>query len=155
MLSTFLSSRRADPVRVFTTIAIAAVLLLAAVGCGPAEKRVATAPVKGKISYKGAPVTTGNVMFIPSGGGPPATAEIQADGTYSLKTYEPEDGAVPGDHVVTVTAIQLSTGSPEDPASDPKLLVPTKYSSSKTSGLTASVADGENAVDFDLDGAMK
>lgn len=133
----------------------AAIALLCIVGCGPAEKRVATAPVKGKVVYKGAPVTTGTVMFIPSGGGPPATGEIQPDGSYSLKTYDPEDGAVVGKHAVTISAIELATGSPEDPASDPKLLVPTKYSSSKMSGLTAEVSDGENAVDFELEGPLK
>ena len=155
MLSTLLSSNRSASARVFIVIAVAAVLLLAAVGCGPAEKRVATAPVKGKVAYKGAPVTTGSVMFIPSGGGPPATAEIQPDGSYSLKTYEPDDGAVVGRHTVTISAIQLTTGSPEDPASDPKMLVPTKYSSTATSDLTAEISDGENAVDFELDGPLK
>ncbi|QDV10523.1 hypothetical protein CA51_03720 [Rosistilla oblonga] len=150
MKPTSLTAGRSTRLRSTVSIAIASALLLSTAGCGPTGKRIATAPVKGKVTYKGAPVTTGTVMFIPTTGGPPATAEIQPDGTYSLKTYDPGDGAVLGDHTVAVTAMDLPAGTPEDPVAAPTMLVPAEFGNPSTSGLTATVVEGDNALDFNL-----
>ncbi|WP_166827117.1 hypothetical protein [Thalassoroseus pseudoceratinae] len=110
-----------------------------------------TSTVSGTITYDGKPVTTGTVMFTPVGGGPPATGQIQQDGTYNLKTYEEGDGAVLGEHKVTIVALDMGSGLPEEAASEPRALIPDKYGRDTTSGLTATVTDGENTIDFPLE----
>src|SRR6478752_10675518 len=80
--------------------------LAAAVAIGCTKKGgLATAPVSGKVTYRGKAVPTGTVMFVPSEG-PAATGEIGSDGSYKLTTFSPGDGAVIGTHKVTITALQ-------------------------------------------------
>ncbi len=128
------------------------VLILAGLsGCESSSDLAQTAKVQGMISYQGKPVTTGTVMFIPVAGGPPATGQIQPDGSYVMKTYFSADGAVLGEHKVTITALDMGTGLPEDEATEPKPLIPEKYSRDATSGLTATVESDENQIDFPLE----
>jgi hypothetical protein len=67
----------------------------------------------------------------------PATAVLEADGTYRLKAFRSRFGMPPGDYAVTVLSYE---GSMLDPASL-KYLVPKKFSESKSSGLVANVPD--------------
>lgn len=116
-------------------------------GCG--EPRPRTAPVRGAITYRGAPVPHGTVMFQPAHG-PAATGEIRK-GHYVLMTYREGDGAVLGSHRVTVIALEDQSGRlPEDRSPLPPALVPLEYSFPDRSGLTAEVVDGPNVIDFDL-----
>jgi hypothetical protein len=122
---------------------------VAAVGCGGNERK--TAVVTGKVTYKGKPVPTGTITFVPKTPGPPATGELRPDGTYTLTTYRDGDGAVLGEHTVMITALQdMSDRLPEDRNPLPPPIIPSKYSSVSTSGLTATVEDKENAIDFNL-----
>lgn len=81
---------------------LSSVLLL--VGCGTES---ATVPVSGTVTYNDEPVTQGRVMFVPisqdnpSHPGKSAYAEVAADGTFTLTTYEEGDGAIAGTHRVT------------------------------------------------------
>ena len=129
-----------------------------AVGCGsPGPK---TAPVVGKVTVAGKPVTTGTVMFWPTGGGPPATGQIGPDGSYRLTTQPNSDGAVPGAHQVTIKAVQGEAGPKSfDEERAGKLgaasaqvqwLVPRRYEDRQTSPLTAEVKPGPNTIDFNL-----
>lgn len=128
-------------------------LLLAAIvlaGCD--DGRVPLAPVSGTVTYKGKPLHTGTVTFIPDPTGPYASGEINSDGTYTLMTYEDGDGAPVGNHRVMIVAHEPASGLPEDPNTDAMLLIPEKYGSDRKSGLTASVGDqDENVIDFDLE----
>jgi len=110
-----------------------------------------TAPVSGKVTYRGKAVPTGTVMFVPDAG-PAATGEIGADGSYKLTTYATGDGAVIGTHKVTVTALQgMGDALPEQRNATPPPLVPAKYLNGETSGLVAEVKPGvKNEVNFDL-----
>lgn len=117
-------------------------------GCTEGMK---TAPVKGKLTYKGKPVPNGTITFIPEGNGPSATGEIQSDGSYELTTYKSGDGAVLGKHTVMIVAVQdQGDRLPEDRSPLPPPIVPAKYLSNQTSGLTAQVKDEENTIDFHL-----
>jgi hypothetical protein len=140
--------------RTFARAAATAALSIAAVtGCG-GERIVnpETVPVRGKVSYKGAPVPKGTVTFEPDQG-QAAVGEIQPDGTYQLSTFNPGDGAVPGHHRVRIVA---NTADPTKiPGSSPgwtppKDLVPKKYDSVGTSGLEATVAKDSKEINFDL-----
>ena len=73
-------------------------------GCGSEtqEAPVTTVPAKGKVTYKGKPLSSGTVVFEPEGAGREAQAEIKEDGTFELSTYKAGDGVVLGPHRVSV-----------------------------------------------------
>jgi hypothetical protein len=96
------------------------ILLLAVValftGCSdPAkEGRVDVYPVTGTIKYAGAPVADALVSFAPLAEGlPVATGRTNAQGEFTLTTYESGDGAAPGDYNVVVTKVAAATPTPE------------------------------------------
>jgi hypothetical protein len=121
--------------------------LLLLIGCGPSGPK--TAPVKGTITYKGAPVPQGTIMFQPDSG-PAATAEIN-NGAYVLKTFRDGDGAVLGNHKVTVISLANQKELlPEERKPLPPPMVPLDYSFPDKSGLTAVVEDKVNIFNFDL-----
>lgn len=108
------------------------------------------APVHGKIMYKGKPVPSGTIMFVPDKG-PAATAEIAKDGAYRLITEGIGDGAVLGNHKVSITALaDMGNLLPEQRSGTPPPLVPAKYLSHENSGLRAEVKSGDNELNFDL-----
>ena len=75
-------------------------------GCGGSPYEVA--PVRGVVTLNDKPFTQGGVMFAPlakdddANSGKSAVGRIQADGTYTLTTFEKNDGAVVGEHWVTI-----------------------------------------------------
>lgn len=133
-------------------------LLIWVLGCG--RSGTETLAVTGKITCKGQPVAKAMVVFTPvtasGGGGRPATGETDANGKYALSTFAINDGAVPGEHRVSITIV---SDEPEPPpgAKETRLWKPPlqpfadKYTQPATSGLTATVERGkENSFDFDL-----
>jgi hypothetical protein len=123
-------------------------IVACALGCGPDGEP--TYPVKGKVTYKGKPLTSGTVMFAPLTG-PPAIGLINEQGNYELGTYRDRDGAVPGPHKVAIVCLD-DTGDalPEKASGTPEPKIPAKYISAETSGLKADVAKSPNQFDFDL-----
>lgn len=119
-----------------------AVALIACEGCGQTSSAtpLLTVPVKGKVSYKGQPLTRGTILFEPEGMGKDGHGEVQPDGTFVLTTYKPGDGAVIGAHRVAVTggAGKGSTGK-----------IPGKYGSLGSSKLTVEVSPDK--ADYPLD----
>ncbi len=116
----------------------------ACAGCGSAGSEAAATtliPVKGKVTYKGKPVTRGNVKFEPDGFGRNAYGKIQSDGTFKLTTVTEGDGVVAGHHRVAVTETGIK--SPRD-------AVAKKYASVASSGLTADVDASKTDFTFDL-----
>jgi hypothetical protein len=136
-------------------------------GCGkPPDNRPKRVPFSAKVTLDGAPVDGATVVLAPeSGTGPAASGMTNAEGVCAFTTFESRDGAVPGRYLVTVAKTSFPDGAPltaDDPNYDPstavaavvkgsKELLPVKYKTAKTSGLTAEVKDGENPVAaFDL-----
>lgn len=131
----------------FVVRALAAALLVGAAGCG--VDGTALTPVRGKVYYRGVPLSRGTVVFIPDENrgnrGPLARAEIQPDGSYVLRSGE-EAGAVPGWHRVTVVAVDDGSY-----ATGPRPLLPSKYSDPGQSELSCQVEAGkENGIDLRL-----
>lgn len=150
--------------------------LLLAVGCsgGTDPNRRPTAEASGVVTYQGKPVEGATVSFIASAGEPiSAFGLTNAEGKFTLRTYEEDDGAVIGEHQVTVNKTDGATPKIEPPSTgnnDPlnletynpppfgytpppvvKYLVPEKYSLAETSGLKATVTeDGPNEFTFNL-----
>ena len=138
--------------RVQSLLSVVSLICLFALGCGDTKK---TALVKGRVTYKGLPVTSGTITFVPEGNAPSATGNLSPDGTYELTTYKPNDGAVLGKHSVMIVAIDTQvTRLPEDRSPLPPPIIPTKYLDNNTSGLIAEVADKENVIDFELTGEL-
>ena len=129
---------------------LVALLLAASLpGCGTGG--LPTAPVRGKVTFMGKPLTAGTILYMPEGDKPSATSEIKPDGTYVLTTYTANDGAVLGKHTILITAIEdQSDRLPEDRSPTPGLLIPERYNNFGTSGLTADVKAGDNVFDFEL-----
>lgn len=136
-------------------ISSTAISALSLTGCGAGQLK--TVPVTGTVTYKGDPLEGAAVVFFKEKA-PPATGQTDASGTFTLTTFEPNDGAVPGDYVVTVAKMESAPEVTDDgriprPASDkpPKSLVPIKYSEPKSTDLKETVAStGPNEFTFDL-----
>jgi hypothetical protein len=146
-------------------------------GCADHSGRPATASVRGKVTYLGSPVAGASVTFLAPGAPRFAVGTTDDEGNYLLTTFEPDDGAIPGTHVVTVrkdgdqppATISLNA-QPADPTNTAKSieqamqdtaqqmkvaekersLLPLKYADGKTSDLRKHVQDGENVIDIDL-----
>jgi hypothetical protein len=125
-------------------------------GCGRGYPE--TAVVTGKVTYKGQPVPAGRVCFWPKEGRP-AMGEIGSDGNYRLTSFSQGDGAIVGEHRVSITATRAhfpdgtkagagDVGWAGQPVVE--WLVPQRYERPETSGLTTAVRAGKNTIDFDL-----
>jgi len=123
-------------------IALAALLFGPCWGCGPSSGTPVTLiPVKGKVTYKGQPVTKGIIQFEPDGYGRTASGHLQSDGTFELTTLKPGDGVVAGEHRISIVELDKSL------AKDRALK---KYGSPNTSRLTAEVSLEKTEFAFDL-----
>lgn len=88
-------------------------LLLSAVqltGCS--NHRYELAPVEGQVTLDGEPIIGAKVMFAPVAkngsqkSGKPAFGMLKDGGAFTLSTYQPDDGAVVGEHWVTVIRVE-------------------------------------------------
>jgi hypothetical protein len=61
------------------------------------------AKVSGVVTYKGQPVEGAVVAFHCNTASVPATGTTDASGRFTLTTLTPGDGAVPGEHKITIT----------------------------------------------------
>ncbi len=140
-------------------LSFAAVLPL---GCGDAD----IIRCGGLVTLDGKPLGKAAVMFSPVDGRRPATGKTDEEGRFKLTTFKAEDGALPGEHKVTVTAIvpviprsmsgSAAGGEPEgfvdDGSNQPEIkwFAPQKYSRRETSGLSATVGGGQDDFTFEL-----
>jgi hypothetical protein len=123
-------------------------------GCGHSD-RMPVAKVTGIVLYDGDPLPVGTVLFSPLDGGPSAEANVEADGTFALGTYEDDDGAVLGKHEIIVVAHSFpgGAGMPEEhmnPNQASVSLIPEYYSDFAKSGLTAEIVKGKNEIKLEL-----
>jgi hypothetical protein len=120
-------------------VAFAAVALLVAPGSG-CKRNPRVVPVSGTILYNGKPLPFGSVMFQPDKG-QAAVGDVQADGSFKLSSYGPNDGAVPGKHKVSISCYEGHRPGKASGDSLGKLLIPLKYTRFGSSGLTADIND--------------
>lgn len=119
-------------------------------GCGSSGPEMGR--VYGKVSFNGKPVTKGTVSFVTtSPDGRNATGAIGEDGSYTLQTENPGDGALLGDYKVgLVSRDEVVLDYIPAKRVPPKRLIPEKYENPNTSGLTAKVESGSNTKNFEL-----
>lgn len=138
--------------RFVNCVALAAVLAVSA-GCGGiGDARSGLVQVTGKVTIDGTPLTSGMISFIPAQGTEAFNSPIDATGNYSLAASPSSPGALPGEYKVIVVA---TDGPPKmgekGTVIEAKSLVPEKFKSPETSGLTGSVKAGQpNVIDFPL-----
>jgi hypothetical protein len=132
----------------------AALVCCLAFGCEQAMPPLA--PVRGRICYRSVPLHTGRIVFSPDSlhgtTGPLASAEIQPDGSFTLRTADAM-GAAAGWYRITVLAVETAGArTPGDMAPRPRLLLPEKYADPALSGLAWEIKVGqENTVNLNLD----
>ncbi len=127
----------------------AALLLLAAAGCG------GRGDVTGTVTYKGKPLVWGTVQFEGSDN-LIRQANIQSDGTYAVQ------GVAPGEAKVAVSSInpkssdfqgrQAEGRPPPKPRPEVKgwFPIPEKYDAPYKSGLVYTIKSGPNTINIEL-----
>jgi hypothetical protein len=145
-------------------------------GCS-GSNRPATAPVRGTVTFRGKPVVGATLSFLCQGAPRHAIGTTDAAGNYRLTTFEPNDGAVIGTHVVTIEKFSIGPQEsfPEiDPSMGPAAMaaalkkaeqatlearqkaermpseLPKKYSHRATSDLQKEVVPGDNVINIEL-----
>ncbi len=126
--------------------AVLAVLALTFTGCGRSNpNRVAVHPVQGAIQFRGQPMEGAFVSLHPKSatdGVPTPRATVAKDGSFTVTTYDGDDGAPEGEYVVTVQWYRpVRQGN--DLVGGPNVL-PVKYASAQTSDVLIRIAAGEN-----------
>jgi hypothetical protein len=139
-----------------------AVLVL---GCGDGTGLAKRYPVSGTVTYNGKPVEKGTITFAPATADGRSAAGTIANGSYTLTTLAPNDGALPGKYKVTIASTDIDTseivaraqgGAGRHDAAfvkankNAKNLVPSKYSLADTSKLEYEVKPQSNTADFPL-----
>jgi hypothetical protein len=141
-MRTFLQHKKA-----FVSICVLSLLCLSTFGCKDGRpKRVA---VSGKVLIDGKPLTMGNVAFYSTTTkGRPSNGPIQPDGSFSLFTFEVNDGIPPGEYAVSVSSKEgLSKSLSEDIS---RHNIPPKYEDIKTSGIVKKIEGPMNDMAIEL-----
>lgn len=139
------------PAFVRSLLSLACVISLASCG-GGGDNAPPLVKVNGKVTSKGEPVSEGVISFS-SSKGINASAELQTDGTYVMKSQW-GNGMPAGDYSVMISPpapkTAPGTAATEKPAEKDYPQIPKKYRAYSTSRLEAKVAEGKSTFDFDM-----
>ncbi|WDI42907.1 hypothetical protein [Bremerella sp. P1] len=120
-------------------------LLPLLIGCAESKSEL-----KGKVTYKGTPLNSGSILF-QCEAGPVENAEIQGDGTYMIS------GLPKGKAKVSVQVSAPPQPGPDGViTSEPgtyepnPVMIPQKYASVDSSGLTVDIQEAEQTFDIEL-----
>ena len=147
-----------------------ALIVLLAIGCGSdsGPPPVPLYPVSGVVTFNGRPVAEADVTFFNAEQNRSAFGRTDDEGKYSLTTFTVKDGAVAGNHAVTIAKYVSTTPPPPEPDVESEAYeppkegydppeakadsgLPEKYADPGSSGLTATVdAGGANEFNFEL-----
>jgi hypothetical protein len=89
---------------------LALLIPAACIGCSKSPHDLA--PVRGVVTIDGQPFAAGKVMFAPvakgesRNAGRAAFGRLQPDGTFTLTSYDADDGAVVGEHWATLIRLE-------------------------------------------------
>jgi len=114
-------------------------------GCGSEGD---LARVKGRVTLNGEPLEAATVTFQPTAdGGAPSAGQTDAKGRYELMFTFDTPGAMPGEHVVSITTAGTDFDEAGNELERPER-VPAKYNRNTT--LERTVEPGGNTIDFEL-----
>lgn len=124
------------------------VLLLCFCGC-PSSGNIGW--VEGVVTLDGDPVEGATVRFYPVVDGRGSSGKTDANGHYELRYTRSADGAIVGEHRVTVsTRVIADNYDPENKVEGRAETMPKKYLDRKKTELTATVESGSNTIDLPL-----
>jgi hypothetical protein len=140
-------------------------------GCGGDDSGLQSRyKVSGTVTYKGQPVPKGSIVFEPTNPPMPAGRVANgsiANGSYSLTTSTPNDGALPGEYKVIILSSSLDVAEVAKAQGHGGLLhqgdeshvkalkgatnpLPQKYAQSDKTPEKRTVKAQSNTIDFDL-----
>lgn len=157
--------KRSKSLLYFTLVSCSLTVLLTGCGSNPDDERPNRTPVSGTVTFNGEPVEGASISFVPVDqvNGRSANGRTDATGLFQMGTFEGTDGVVAGEYNVIITKIESAEASqalPEDdpnydpnpkPQPPPENLLPEKYASADSSGLTVTVEDGKEITDLKFD----
>ena len=140
------------------------------VGCYDSG-RPPTYPVSGTVTWQGNPVEGARVVFVPTGSQESAAGITDAAGKYQLTTFVAGDGAEPGEYRVKVAKYDIKQPTKEEtqkfitqeeeqkivfaqderPTPPAKNLMPKKYESEITSGITHTVTTSATTLNITVE----
>ena len=142
--------------------ALCALFVAAAMpGCAKQEfenLRQPTFPVRGQVTLDGKPVANATIVFKPVDASKfkwreQPQAKSDAEGKFSLFTYDSNDGAPAGDYRVGIAILAAAEDEGSDQVRRDKdaVKIPARYGDAATSGLTAKVdAKATELATFEL-----
>ena len=149
-------------------MSIALPILIVGTGCTSSKSFGKPVPVNGKVTYNGKPAPAGCIItFINAERNFPASAQIAADGTYTL-LFNGKPEVPVGNYKVSVTppvaeaasadssnpdaykAMMMKTGISKGGGQAKVATIPAKYATTETSGVTFSVTEKQTAYDLDM-----
>lgn len=139
----YLAGRKSS--RIVGLLLLAASVALPA--CSDSEVRLPVYPVTGQVKLPSGPATGALVVFHPKNGdlnAPRPNGNVDAQGRFTLTTYEAGDGAPAGEYAVTVELRKLIVEG-RDARPGPNVIAP-KYSQPSTTILQVRVTEGPNNV---------
>ena len=134
-----------NPLRCSRRVSLAVLACL--VLCAGCKSKVPLAPVSGKVTVGGQPVTAGQVALVPEKGVAAAglsAGKIESDGTWTIHT-DGRSGAPLGKYKVTVTPAMTPTGS-----GPPAAPFHASYQSAQTTPLRIEVVNAPSPDAYDL-----
>lgn len=115
------------------------------IGCGGSPGTAPTVPARGILLHKGEPARDARVIFTPKTGRP-ATGNTDDQGRFVLSTFVSDDGAVAGEHTVTVSDLKRNWN--QNPSTS---RFPVPYERPDTTPLTVQVkSEDENSFTLDM-----
>jgi hypothetical protein len=141
--------------QVISRLGTLATLFICWAGCSKPPHEVA--PVHGTVTIDGQPFTQGKVMFAPLASGhnlhpgKAAMGILKPDGSFVLGTYGENDGAVVGEHSVTIINVKTPAAASTDAnanATSPKAFL--KFDRARAPGTFRVVAGEDNQFDIKL-----
>jgi hypothetical protein len=130
------------------------VVSLALCGCSSdnsASGRPRVVPVAGRVLFNGQPLAGAHVTFTNTEANRSGFAKTDAEGKFTLTTFKPNDGAVPGKQRISVSKLEpfnpanggadrtTTTNVAPNPAR--RWLIPRRYGDVETSGLSADIPE--------------
>lgn len=131
--------------------------LILMIGCG--KPQFPLGQVRGRLTLDGQPVVNAEIWFRPVAGGRPSFGESDQAGYYSMRYNARRMGALPGEHIVTLSTFQEAY-EPDEGADDGKDAtvrqstpgraeeIPAKYFANR---MKVIVREGSNTIDLTLD----
>ena len=116
------------------------------------DGRLPVFPVSGQVMYQGKPTPDALIIFHPENDpnntAPRPLTRVSPDGSFTLTTYETNDGAPAGKYKVTITWVKDSDNgnTAKEDIRPAKNLVPERYSKVETSGLEVEIKKEPNKL---------